>query len=91
MTVQETEGEKKSINLLNLIHFTVRKNIQQALATKIQETAFSVRKQQKALLDRLENLNSATPLPEYIAVDPENLNDEDRREMAMMEDVAQGR
>jgi hypothetical protein len=36
-------------------------------------------------------LNSATPLPEYIAVDTENLNEEDRREMAMMEDVAQGR
>lgn len=50
-----------------------------------------VRRQQKALIDRLENLSSATPIPDYANVSTEDMNEEALKEMEQMEDMARGR
>jgi hypothetical protein len=49
------------------------------------------RRQQKALLDRLSNLSSATPIPDYAYVTNDDMNEEELKEMETMEDMARGR
>jgi syntaxin 16 len=78
MGADETESQSK-----------IRKNIQRSLATQIQEAAALLRRQQKGLLDKLQDLNNTGGSTD---IDLEN-NDysEDLKDMMLAEDIARER
>jgi len=74
----ETEPEKK-----------IKQNIQRSLATQIQEAAALLRRQQKGLLDKLQDLNT-TGSTDLDTNEPNEFS-EDLQDMMMAEDIARER
>jgi syntaxin 16 len=67
----------------------IRKNIQRSLATQIQEAAALLRRQQKGLLDKLQDLNTTGGSTD---IDPDaNEYSEDLKDMMLGEDIARER
>jgi len=75
---QETPSEQK-----------IKQNIQRSLATQIQEAAAMLRRQQKGLLDKLQDLNS-TGSTDLDTAEPNEFS-EDLQDMVMAEDIARER
>jgi len=81
LEIQENKSEKK-----------IRKNIEKALASKIQDATLMLRKQQKSLLDKLQAFDGGTPLDIPDTSNGGNNNDpDDNAEVEFMDELALGR